>query len=69
HLTNHRSATGDELVRMNRARKMSLDEALEFIREDECVEVTPRTVRLRKVVLEQSERVRATRRGARTQTA
>ena len=51
HLTNHRSSTGDELVRMNRARKLSLDEALEFIREDECVEVTPDAIRLRKSVL------------------
>jgi GTP-binding protein len=51
HLTNHRSATGDELVRMNRARKLSLDEALEFIREDECVEVTPEHIRLRKQIL------------------
>ncbi len=51
HLTNHRSATGDELVRMNRARVLSLDEALEFIREDECVEVTPDAIRLRKSIL------------------
>ena len=56
HLTNHRSATGDELVRMNRARSLSLDEALEFIREDECVEVTPEHIRLRKQVLHAGER-------------
>ncbi|MCW2923739.1 MAG: typA [Thermoleophilia bacterium] len=56
HLTNHRSATGDELVRMNRARKMSLDEALEFIREDECVEVTPDAIRLRKSILHAGSR-------------
>ena len=56
HLTNHRSATGDELVRMNRARALSLDEALEFIREDECVEVTPDAIRLRKTILNASER-------------
>ena len=56
HLTNHRSATGDELVRMNRARKMSLDEALEFVREDECVEVTPDAIRLRKSILKAGER-------------
>ena len=56
HLTNHRSATGDELVRMNRARTMSLDEALEFIREDECVEVTPDAIRLRKSILKAGER-------------
>ena len=56
HLTNHRSATGDELVRMNRARTMSLDEALEFIREDECVEVTADQIRLRKTILKAGER-------------
>jgi GTP-binding protein len=56
HLTNHRSATSDVLTTMNRARKMSLDEALEFIREDECVEVTPEHIRLRKQILGASER-------------
>lgn len=56
HLTNHRSATSDVLQTMNRARTMSLDEALEFIREDECVEVTPDAVRLRKSILRASER-------------
>ncbi|MEO6867522.1 MAG: translational GTPase TypA [Gaiellales bacterium] len=56
HLTNHRSATSDELVRMNRARTLSLDEALEFIREDECVEVTPAAIRLRKSILNASKR-------------
>jgi len=59
HLTNHRSATGDELVRMNRARVMSLDEALEFIREDECVEVTPDAIRLRKSILHAGARHQA----------
>jgi GTP-binding protein len=38
--------------------QLSLEQALEFIREDECVEVTPATVRLRKAVLDQSERGR-----------
>jgi len=41
---------------------MSLEQALEFIAEDECVEVTPKTVRLRKVVLDQTERGRAAKR-------
>jgi GTP-binding protein len=40
------------------ALQLSLKQALEFIREDECVEVTPSSVRLRKVVLDQSERAR-----------
>ena len=41
---------------------MSLEQALEFIAEDECVEVTPRSVRLRKVVLDQTERGRTAKR-------
>ena len=43
HLTNIRSSTADVLVRLVPARKLSLDQALEFLREDECVEVTPET--------------------------
>jgi predicted membrane GTPase involved in stress response len=49
HLTNMRSSTADELVRLIPKRELSLDQALEFLREDECVEVTPHAVRLRKV--------------------
>jgi GTP-binding protein len=41
---------------------LSLDQALEFLREDECVEVTPGAVRLRKLRLEKTERVKAARR-------
>ncbi|MGH9299963.1 MAG: EF-Tu/IF-2/RF-3 family GTPase, partial [Acidimicrobiales bacterium] len=57
-LTNVRSSTADELVRLIPPRQMSLEQALEFIREDECVEVTPAKVRLRKVVLDQADRAR-----------
>jgi len=57
-LTNMRSATGDELVRLVPPRRLSLEQALEFCREDECVEVTPEHVRIRKVVLDQKERGR-----------
>ena len=57
-LTNMRSATGDELVRLVPPRKLSLEQALEFCREDECVEVTPEHVRIRKVILDQKERGR-----------
>ncbi|HYO60742.1 MAG TPA: translational GTPase TypA [Actinomycetota bacterium] len=63
-LTNMRSSTSDELVRLIPHKEMSLEQALEFIREDECAEVTPRTVRLRKVILAGQDRVRASRRGA-----
>jgi GTP-binding protein len=62
HLTNIRSSTADELVRLVPARTLSLDQALEFLREDECVEVTPHNVRLRKVELAQTDRVKAARR-------
>ncbi len=61
HLTNHRSSTADELVRLVPPRKLSLDQALEFLREDECIEVTPNIVRLRKVALDQTSRVKAAR--------
>jgi GTP-binding protein len=44
---------------------LSLDQALEFLREDECVEVTPHAVRLRKVVLDQVQRQKAARQRAR----
>ncbi len=57
-LTNMRSSTGDELERLIPARKLSLEQALEFCREDECVEVTPTAVRLRKVILDQTQRGR-----------
>jgi GTP-binding protein len=57
-LTNMRAAAADETVRLVPALHLSLEQALEFIREDECVEVTPSTVRLRKVILDASERGR-----------
>jgi GTP-binding protein len=62
-LTNIRQSTAEELVRLIPKTQLSLEQALEFIREDECVEVTPANVRLRKVILAQQERVRAARRG------
>jgi GTP-binding protein len=55
-LTNVRSSYGEELVRLVPPRALSLEQALEFIREDECVEVTPANVRLRKQVLDRSRR-------------
>jgi GTP-binding protein len=63
-LTNMRSSTGDELVRLIPHKEMSLEQALEFIREDECVEVTPDRIRLRKVILSGADRVRASRRSS-----
>jgi GTP-binding protein len=61
HLTNMRSSTSDVLVRLDAHRKLTLDEALEFVREDEAVEVTPKAVRMRKVVLSKVERLKAVR--------
>ena len=61
HLTNMRMSTADELVRLVPKREMSLDQALEFLREDECVEVTPHAVRLRKVILDKTSRVKHAR--------
>ncbi len=61
HLTNMRQSTSDELVRLVPKREMSLDQALEFLRADECVEVTPRAVRLRKVALDHNARVKQAR--------
>jgi GTP-binding protein len=55
-LTNMRSSTSDELVRLIPPRPLSLEQALEFIREDECVEVTPASIRLRKLDLSGSKR-------------
>jgi GTP-binding protein len=62
HLTNMRSANADLLVRLVPARRLSLDQALEFLREDECVEVTPEAVRLRKVELDKTSRIKTARR-------
>jgi GTP-binding protein TypA/BipA len=58
-LTNIRSSTGEELVRLIPPKPLSLEQALEFCREDECVEVTPAAVRLRKVTLDAVTRGRA----------
>ena len=65
-LTNIRSSTGEELERLIPPRRLSLEQALEFCREDECVEVTPEAVRLRKVILDQTERGRLAARRKRT---
>ncbi|GAA4914722.1 translational GTPase TypA [Streptomonospora salina] len=57
-LTNVRSASGEELERLVPPRRLSLEQALEFCSEDECVEVTPESVRIRKTVLDSKERGR-----------
>jgi GTP-binding protein len=66
HLTNIRSSTADELVRLVPKRQLSLDQALEFLREDESVEVTPNVVRLRKAELDKTARLKLSRVAARS---
>ena len=61
-LNNIRSSTAEELERLTPPRQMSLEECLEFAGEDECVEVTPEIVRIRKVELDQNLRARTTSR-------
>ncbi|MDR1386306.1 MAG: translational GTPase TypA [Propionibacteriaceae bacterium] len=62
-LTNVRSSTGEELERLIPPRLLSLEQALEWCREDECLEVTPEAVRIRKVVLAAQLRARQRSRG------
>jgi GTP-binding protein len=57
-LTNMRSSTGDELERLARPRILGLEESLEFCHADECVEVAPQVVRIRKVILDSTTRGR-----------
>src|SRR4051794_4727377 len=56
--TNIRSATSDNFEKLVPPKRLSLEQCLEFCREDECVEVTPETVRIRKVILDQNERAK-----------
>jgi GTP-binding protein len=65
HLTNMRSSTSDVLVRLVPPRRLSLDQALEFVREDEAVEVTPHAIRLRKAELDSTSRQKLARARAR----
>jgi GTP-binding protein len=64
-LTNMRSSTAEELVRLIPPRLLSLEQALEFISDDECIEVTPKNVRLRKVELSAQKRQSMSSRKAR----
>jgi GTP-binding protein len=60
-LTNMRQSSGDVLVPLIPHKQISLEQSLEFCREDECVEVTPASVRMRKVVLDAAQRNRGRR--------
>jgi len=61
HQTNIRAASADVLERLEPAKRLSLEAALEFLREDECVEITPQSVRLRKLELDKTKRQKAAR--------
>ncbi len=61
HQTNIRAASADVLERLEPAKRLSLEAALEFLREDESVEITPESVRLRKVLLDKTQRQKAAR--------
>ena len=60
-MTNMRSATADVFEQLKAPRKLTLEESIEFAAEDECIEVTPEAVRIRKLILNQVERYRAAR--------
>ncbi len=60
-LTNMRSSTSDVLVRLTPPKPLTLESAIEFLRTDECVEITPNSIRLRKVELDKNDRVKAAR--------
>jgi GTP-binding protein len=64
HVTNHRSSTQDMAVKLDVPLKMTLERALEWIEDDELVEVTPRSIRLRKAILDYEERRKSSRKTA-----
>lgn len=59
HITNMRASGSDEALRLIPVRKMSLEEAIEFLNEDELLEVTPKNIRIRKTILDATMRVKA----------
>ena len=63
HLSNTRSSASDEALRLVPPRIMSLDQALEWINDDELVEVTPKSIRLRKAILDNHDRKKAAKKG------
>ncbi|OMH23388.1 GTP-binding protein TypA [Tersicoccus phoenicis] len=64
-LTNMRSSTADSFENLTPPRRLTLEESLEFAREDECVEITPAAIRIRKVILDVNDRLKAARARAR----
>ncbi len=68
HLTNMRAARADITVRLTTPRNMSLDEAIEYLDEDELLEVTPQSYRIRKRILETEERGKQTKKAKEADT-
>ena len=62
HLTNTRASGSDDALRLVPPIQLSLEKAIEFIAEDELVEVTPKNIRLRKIILNNKDREKAARR-------
>lgn len=58
-LTNHRASGADDAARIAPKTLMTLEECMEYIQQDECIEVTPKVIRLRKVILQEEERKKA----------
>jgi GTP-binding protein len=58
HVTNMRNATAEEGIRLTPPRALTLDAALEYVKADELVEITPKNVRLRKATLDRNQRKR-----------
>lgn len=61
-LTNHRASGSDAATNIQPKREMTLEECMEYIQQDECIEVTPANIRMRKVVLDENERLKQTKR-------
>jgi GTP-binding protein len=55
-LTNHRASGSDAATNIQPKKEMSLEECMEYIQQDECIEVTPQNIRMRKVILDEEER-------------
>ncbi len=60
-LTNHRASGSDDASRIAPKTQMSLEECMEYIQQDECIEVTPKSIRMRKVILDEDERKRVSK--------
>jgi GTP-binding protein len=61
-LTNHRASGSDDSVRITPKIQMTLEECMEYIQQDECIEVTPKHIRMRKVILDEEERKKVSKR-------